>query len=103
MNIFRDDQKDFKNLIDGNNRVSRKTYIIEAHTVNSEEKRLSRVLNEFAKKMFENKKWFSRFCNDDMDKAYYGNQKFHEDRYKNIIHIVMRSNEQKRCCKSSRT
>ena len=102
MNIFRkiDDQKDFKNLIDGKEiRVNNKTYIIEAHTVNSETKNtVASVFNEFENKenVREQKNGFPRFCNDDMDKAYYGNQKFHEDRYKNIIHVVISDQMNKR-------
>jgi hypothetical protein len=110
VNIFRNkkDQEQFKTLMNNQTIMCNgKTYILKAHTVNSDSKKtIASVFNDFennknvkeqnAFHKKENEPCFPRFCNDEVDKKFYEDEELSEDRYENIIHVVISDDMNKR-------
>ena len=110
VNIFRikQDQEQFKTLMNNQTIMCNgKTYILKAHTVNSDSKTtIASVFNDFennknvkeqnAFHKKENEPCFPRFCNDEVDKKFYEDHELSEDRYENIIHVVISDDMNKR-------
>jgi hypothetical protein len=110
VNIFRNktDQEKFKTLMNHQTIMCNgKTYRLKAHTVNSDRKKtIASVFNDFennknvkeqnAFHKKENEPCFPRFCNDEVDKKFYEDEELSEDRYENIIHVVISDDMNKR-------
>lgn len=94
VNIFRNikTQKNFKEKIDGKYiNIGGIEYKIEAHVVNSKSNTtIASVFNSFENNPnVKQQKKYPRKWDDELDKKLYEGEMFHEDRYKNVIRIVI--------------